>query len=77
MIPITNWKLAPDSLIVCWCCNKTLGDIKAAIADGARTLDDVTVMTGACLGSRCEINSPAGRCCSTDIEKIISIYAGR
>jgi len=71
---LTNWRTAPDDTVVCWCCNKDLGEIKAAIENGARTLDDIVVMTGACLGSRCEVNNPSGGCCSTDIEKILRVF---
>jgi len=52
--------LADDEL-VCFCSQVTAGDIRQAKREGARTLDDVRRMTGACTIGRCKEFSPRGR----------------
>lgn len=47
--------------IICYCSNVTRGDILNALQDGARTLDDVRRMTGACTLARCKEMSPRRR----------------
>lgn len=46
--------------IVCYCSNVTKGQIVEAIENGARTLDDIKKMTGACTVGRCEELNPKG-----------------
>jgi bacterioferritin-associated ferredoxin len=50
--------LADDETILCRCEEITLGEIKAAVADGARTLGEVKMITrsgmGNCQGRMCE-----------------------
>lgn len=50
-----------DAEMVCFCSNVTAGAIRQARAEGARTLDDIRRMTGACTLGRCEELSPRGR----------------
>lgn len=46
--------------IVCYCSNVTKEQIVDAIYDGAKTLDDIKRMTGACTIGRCKELSPTG-----------------
>lgn len=51
---------AASDEMVCWCSSVTRGDILAALDQGARTLDDIKRMTGACTIDRCKELNPAG-----------------
>lgn len=46
--------------IVCYCSNVTKGQIVDAIHEGAKTLDDIKRMTGACTIGRCAELNPKG-----------------
>ncbi len=50
-----------DDTMVCFCSKVTAGAIRQAVRDGARTLDDIRRMTGACTIGRCRELSPRGR----------------
>ena len=60
--------------IVCYCSQVTKGQIVNALANGAKTLDDIRNMTGACTLGRCKELSPTGKCCSPTIIGIIEQY---
>jgi len=62
---------APIEETVCWCSGVTKKTILAAIGNGARTLDDIRQMTGACTVGKCKELSPRGRCCSREIVTLI------
>lgn len=53
--------MAPLSETVCYCSNVTKGRIMAAIQDGARTLEDIKLSTGACTAGKCKEMSPRKR----------------
>jgi len=61
---------------ICYCSRVTEEDIKRAIEDGANTLKDVIIKTGAMKNCNCEINNPKGKCCSNDIKKVMEKYMG-
>lgn len=61
---------------ICYCSRVTEEDIKRAIEDGANTLKDVIIKTGAMKNCNCEINNPRGKCCSNDIKKVMEKYMG-
>lgn len=50
-----------DCELVCFCSKVTAGRIRQAKRDGARTLDDIRRMTGACTRGLCKELSPRGR----------------
>ncbi len=52
---------APDSETVCYCSNISKGQIIAAKTAGAKTLNDIKQMTGACTQGRCKETSPRKR----------------
>lgn len=58
--------------IVCYCSNVSEQKIIKAIKDGAKTLQDISNMTGACTLGRCKELSPKKRCCSGDIIRILN-----
>jgi len=58
--------------IICYCKNVSEETIKEAINRGAKTLMDIQEMTGACTGNRCEELNPTGKCCSVEINSILS-----
>lgn len=62
---------ALDSEIVCWCSRISKQTILQAVIDGARTLEDVSRMTGACTQGNCRRLSPRGRCCSIEIIRLL------
>ena len=57
--------------MVCYCSNVTRKQIESAIHEGAKTLDDIRKMTGACTIGKCKELSPRKVCCSPEIMKII------
>lgn len=46
--------------IVCYCSNVTKGQIIDALEHGARTVNDIRKMTGACTVGKCKELSPRG-----------------
>jgi len=57
--------------IICYCSNVSKDEIVQAIADGAKTLDDIRRMTKACTIGRCKEYNPSQRCCAPEIMKIL------
>jgi len=64
---------APDSEIVCWCSMVPKATIMAAKSQGATTLEQIRVLTGACTVGRCRELSPRRRCCSKEIKELLAI----
>lgn len=64
----------PDPQIICYCKAITKAAIVQSVHDGARTLDDIRRMTTACTGTECKTKNPSGRCCSDDIQELITVY---
>jgi|SRR6056297_309616 len=70
-----SWLEKGGTTTVCYCKSVNKMDILSAIMiEGARSIEDVKRVTGACTGSDCERLNPAGRCCSSDIEEILELY---
>jgi len=65
---------APLDELVCWCNSVSKRSILDAIQNGARNMDDIRRMTGACTQGRCKELSPRSRCCSKEI--IMLLEAG-
>ena len=59
--------------IICYCKNTSKRDIEVSILNGAKTLKDIRLTTGACTGNQCEVLNPKGRCCSAEILGILNI----
>lgn len=66
---------------ICYCAGVTRVSILEAIANGAKTLEDIQRMTGAGMGSRCKELNPKGVCCHADIleilQKALGVQRGR
>jgi len=67
-------KTMENGEIVCYCSKVTKGQIINALVNGAKTLDDIREMTGACTLGKCKELSPRGKCCSPIIIEIIEQY---
>ena len=66
------WKDGANPKFVCYCNHVTEEEIvKAVIHDNARTLKDISRLTGAARNGKCLHNNPKGVCCHQDIETII------
>ncbi|MBN1333718.1 MAG: (2Fe-2S)-binding protein [Synergistales bacterium] len=60
---------------VCYCKNVSKMQILSAITiEGAKNLDDIKRITGACTGGECKVKNPSGKCCSGDIQEILDLY---
>ena len=55
-----DWKAAPLEELVCGCGNVAKKGILDAIAAGARTVEEVSELSGACKGSDCARKNPRG-----------------
>ena len=58
--------------IICYCSNISKDKILEAIANGAKSLQDIRNMTGACTLGKCKELSPTKKCCSSNIIKILN-----
>ncbi|GAB4280773.1 MAG: hypothetical protein Kow0029_25580 [Candidatus Rifleibacteriota bacterium] len=70
-----NWVEAPEDSIVCYCQNVSKKKICQAIENGAKTVADITRLTGAGKGNQCLQLNPRKRCCHPDIDKILKLYS--
>ena len=60
--------------VICYCAGVTKAQSLEALDNGARNLDDIKQMTGACTIGRCKEISPTGKGCSSAIIGIIREY---
>jgi bacterioferritin-associated ferredoxin len=58
--------------IICYCNQIDRAEIEKAILVGAKTLKDIQRATGACTGNRCKELNPSGKCCSADINAMLT-----
>jgi len=70
-----DWKQAPDAQIVCYCQGIDKKTIVQAISTGSNTLALIQAATTACTGHKCKEVNPSGKCCSEDIQTLISMYS--
>ena len=61
-----------ENEIICYCSNVSMEKILEAIANGAKSLQDIRNMTGACTLGKCKELSPTKKCCSSNIVKILN-----
>ncbi|QNO13295.1 (2Fe-2S)-binding protein [Alkalicella caledoniensis] len=61
-----------ENEIICYCSSVSKGKILEAMANGAKSLQDIRDMTGACTLGKCKELSPTKRCCSCNIVKILN-----
>ncbi|HHX57077.1 MAG TPA: hypothetical protein GX710_03580 [Clostridiales bacterium] len=60
---------------VCYCNHVTEQDIVNTILNGATTVKEVIVITGAMMNSNCAVNNPKGTCCYSDIVHVFNKYS--
>lgn len=70
-----DWAVEPEDSMVCYCQNISKQQILQEISDGAKTVADVTRLTGAGKGRQCLELNPRKRCCHADIGEILKLYA--
>lgn len=71
-VPV-GWKNGSSPKYACYCNHVTEDQVINAVVDGgARTVGDVSRLTGAMKNGHCLVNNPKGRCCHTDIERLIN-----
>ncbi|MBL6730762.1 MAG: (2Fe-2S)-binding protein [Flavobacteriales bacterium] len=52
-----------DNAPICYCSNLTRGEIKNAVKNGSKTIDDVQEHTGKNITGKCKTENPLGQCC--------------
>lgn len=62
---------------VCYCNHVTEDDIKDAIINGAKNVQEVITKTGAMKDSNCAVNNPKGTCCYSDIVYVVNKYINK
>ena len=61
-----------DNVPVCYCSNLTRGEIKNAVNNGCKSIDDVQNFTKKDITGLCEERNPLGKCCRNVFLKTIS-----
>jgi hypothetical protein len=61
-----------DNVPVCYCSDLTRGEIKNAVRQGCKTIDDVQELTNKNITGFCEERNPLGKCCRNVFLKTIS-----
>lgn len=65
-----------DDVPLCYCNRVTRGDLKTAWLQGAKTYSELVRATGVSRGPcNCEVNNPAGRCCSGAVRQYLAQLA--
>jgi len=76
-VPV-GWKAGATPKYACYCNHVTEDQVISAVVDGgARTVGDVSRLTGAMKNGNCLLNNPKGRCCHEDIEILICRALGQ
>jgi len=52
-----------DNVPICYCSNLTRGEIKDAVNNGSKTIDDVQEFTRKNITGKCKKENPLGQCC--------------
>jgi hypothetical protein len=61
-----------DNMPICYCSNLTRGEIKEALKNGCKSIDDVQNYTKKNVTGICEERNPLGKCCRNVFLKTIS-----
>lgn len=72
MVFVLSEVIGMQDEIICYCSNVSRGKILEAIANGAKSIQDIRNMTGACTLGKCKELSPIKKCCSSNIIKILN-----
>lgn len=57
------FKDTSDNVFICYCSNLTRGEIKNAVNNGCKTIDEVQDFTGKNITGNCKEQNPLGQCC--------------
>lgn len=57
------YKDSSDSVPICYCSNLTRGEVKNAVRNGCKTIDDVQNYIGKDITGLCHERNPLGKCC--------------
>jgi len=61
-----------DNVPICYCSNLTRGEIKNAVKNGSKSIDDVQKYTEKDITGLCQARNPLGKCCRNVFLKAIS-----
>jgi len=61
-----------DAVPICYCSNLTRGEIKIAVKNGCKSIDDVQNYSNKDITGFCKERNPLGRCCRNVFLKTIS-----
>jgi bacterioferritin-associated ferredoxin len=61
-----------DNVPICYCSGLTRGEIKSAVKNGCKSIDDVQNYTGKDITGMCKERNPLGKCCRKVFLKTIS-----
>ena len=61
-----------DNVPICYCSNLTRGEIKEAVKNGCKSIDDVQNYTKKDITGMCEERNPMGKCCRNVFLRTIS-----
>lgn len=61
-----------DSVPICYCSNITRGEVKEAVKNGCKSIDDIQNYTKKDLTGLCEERNPLGKCCRNVFLRTIS-----
>lgn len=66
------YKDQSNSAPICYCSDLTRGEIKDAVKNGCRTIDEVRGYTGKNITGNCDRMNPTGKCCNNVFLKTIT-----
>lgn len=66
------FKDSGDNVPICYCSDLTRGEIKNAVKQGMKTIDDVQKFTKKNISGLCEERNPLGKCCRNVFLKTIA-----
>lgn len=61
-----------DDVPICYCSDLTRGEIKDAVKNGCRSIDDVRKFTHKNIAGLCDTKNPTGKCCDKVFLKTIT-----
>lgn len=61
-----------DDVPICYCSDLTRGEIKDAVKNGCRTIDDVRKYTKKNITGLCDTKNPTGKCCNKVFQRAIA-----
>jgi len=72
LIKTLFFKDSSDNVPICYCSDLTRGEIKNAVKNGMRTIDEVQEFTQKNMTGFCEERNPLGKCCRNVFHRTIA-----